>query len=404
MGRPPRKRHVRVYLVPGFFGFDSLGALSYFNRVADVLGGALARRGCVAEIVECETQPTGAIPRRAARLLAQVIATGGLDADEIHFVGHSTGGLDVRLLLSPGVNVDTSGREDALARRTRSAISVATPHLGTPLASFFAESQGRKVLMLLAALATSTGGRAAVVAASRVLSAAARADDFLGRTDTFLDELSRDVLRGVSFRRDDPLWRFVREVATDQGAVVHLTPEGMNLFAATVVDHPRVAYGCVLAAAPQPPFAFRPRDVLRPQGLALAAAFVLLHTLTARTHTAYPLPDLEPELVARIEGGQGVRLGRRPNDGVVPTASQVHGPVLHAVLADHLDVVGQYPRDNEPMSDWLPSGAHFDRERFERLWDRIAETIAAHSGRDGAAAAGARRPRTGRLEPGSDGP
>ena len=90
-----------VFLVPGFFGFSSVGAVNYFEDVERSLGLALRRRGVDASIVRCMTQPTASIPRRADVLRRQVIRNGGLRARELHFVGHSTGGLDVRMLLTP---------------------------------------------------------------------------------------------------------------------------------------------------------------------------------------------------------------------------------------------------------------------------------------------------------------
>jgi len=53
-------------------------------------------------------------------------------------------------------------------------------------------------------------------------------------------------------------------------------------------------------------------------------------------------------------------LDRRSNDGIVPTLSQFYGRVIDVVVADHLDVVGQFTRDDLPYGDWLPSGAGFD--------------------------------------------
>ena len=55
-----------VFLVPGFFGFSSVGALSYFHDVEDALRRSLLRRRIEADIIRCETQPTASIVRRAA--------------------------------------------------------------------------------------------------------------------------------------------------------------------------------------------------------------------------------------------------------------------------------------------------------------------------------------------------
>jgi hypothetical protein len=65
------------------------------------------------------------------------------------------------------------------------------------------------------------------------------------------------------------------------------------------------------------------------------------------------------------------------NDGIVPTLSQLHGRVLYAVRADHLDVVGHYTlAAGGRTADWLPSGAAFSDADFDATWDAIAKAIA----------------------------
>jgi hypothetical protein len=48
-----------VFLVPGFFGFTTIGSVSYFHDVEHSLSRALGKRGIDARIVHCPTQPTG---------------------------------------------------------------------------------------------------------------------------------------------------------------------------------------------------------------------------------------------------------------------------------------------------------------------------------------------------------
>ena len=227
-----------VYLVPGFFGFTSVGAVSYFEDVERALGAALKRRGVAARIVRCRTQPTASIPRRADALRRQVIKSGGLKAGALHFVGHSTGGLDVRLLLTPGLRVTDGDSEERIAGLTRSAISVATPHHGTPLANHFLSVQGQTLLLVLSALATSGQGRGAIVAAAQALALVARLDDWLGRSEGPLDRIAAGLLRKIRFDRRDPVWAYLGEIERDQGAVLQLTPEGIDLFDAAVADIP----------------------------------------------------------------------------------------------------------------------------------------------------------------------
>lgn len=366
---------VRIYLVPGFFGFTSIGALNYFHCVSEALRDGLDRCGYPATIVECETQPSGSIARRAERLRRTVAETGGLEARALHFIGHSTGGLDVRLLVTPGVRLAKDRSEEDIGRRTRSVTTVATPHHGTPLATFFTTVQGRYVLLLLAALATTAPGRTAIWAAGRLMALVARLDDVVGRSDTVLDELSRKILRRITLREDDAVWAFLRDIAADQGAILQLTPESMHLFNAAVVDRPGVDYGCVATAAPRPPLAVRGGYLLSARKSLLYGLFTLLHRLSGRAHRHYPYPPPDRELHEPVLAGLPLRWGEHTSDGIVPTASQLHGRLLDAVVSDHLDVVGQFDRSGEPLSDWLPSASSFSEERFAEVWGRVAEAI-----------------------------
>ena len=87
------------------------------------------------------------------------------------------------------------------------------------------------------------------------------------------------------------------------------------------------------------------------------------------------------------------------NDGIVPTLSQAFGPVIHAAVADHLDVLGHF-RDaahDPPHVDWLVSGSGFDRRRFEALWADVAYFVAGEALREPKRRRAAAPPRTKRT-------
>jgi hypothetical protein len=169
----------------------------------------------------------------------------------------------------------------------------------------------------------------------------------------------------------------MQDVARDQGAIVQLTPESMDLFNAAVTDREGVAYRSLVTAAPPPPRAYNLKDIRSVATASLAGAFTLLHALTARAHPHYPYPTRSTELLAESARAAGIAVDATSNDGVVPTLSQVHGSVLDLVVADHLDICGQYPRAGEPHSDWLPSGSGYGDESFVATWERVADSIAA---------------------------
>ena len=368
-----------VFLVPGFFGFTSIGAISYFEDVERALGGALRRRGVEARIVRCATQPTASIPRRVDTLRRQVIDSGGLRAKALHFIGHSTGGLDVRMLLTPGLKLGRGNSAERIALLTRTATTVTTPHHGTPLANHFITIQGQALLLVLSALATSGEGRGAILAAGKAIALIARMDNWVGRAEGPLDRIAEGVLRRIRYDRRDAAWRYLGEIQQDQGAVLQLTPEAIGLFDAAVADRAGIAYGCVVAGVPRPREKFVLTELGNPEYVALRALFRLLHALTSQQHPRYPYPKPGQAVQRLLDHRLGFKTTSAASDGVVPTLSQLHGRVLHVARADHLDVVGHYTLAGGSAGDWLPSGAGFTREAFLATWDAVAAAIARAS-------------------------
>jgi len=235
-------------------------------------------------------------------------------------------------------------------------------------------------LLVVSALATSGQGRGTILAAAKALAAIARLDDWIGRREGPLDRLAESLLRKVRFNRRDPLWQYLGEIERDQGAVLQLTPEGIALFDAAVVDRPGIDYGCVVAGVPKPRERLLARQLLDPEYVALRALFRLLHALAARPHPRYPYPKPAAATRKRLDAGLGFKVTPATNDGVVPTLSQVHGRLVHVARADHLDVVGHYTLAGGRTADWLPSGAGFTPEAFDATWEAVAAAIAGGRG------------------------
>jgi triacylglycerol lipase len=372
----------QVYLVPGFLGFTELGSFSYFHRVSEVLRQDLLDRGVDAEIIEVDTLPTGSIRRRAERLLETVTERGGLRQDRLHFIGHSTGGLDIRMLLTPAVQLLPTGEDLDISGRTRSAISLSTPHHGTPLANFFTSMNGRNMLYLLALLAGSTPGRYSLWVGSKLLSAAADLDKWIGQEENILDAVAENVLKNLTPDKEDPLWEFVREISQDQGAMVQLTPEAMDLFQAAVPDPENVRCVSFVNASPPPglhSLVVQPRNIYQSATHVLYAASYLI---TSRAPPNYPYPEPSAADREAMQAELPFPLDQRTSDGIVPVLSQVWGRLGGVALGDHLDVVGQFQHqdDGKTYSAWLCSGSGFDEERFQRLWSRVADVITEANG------------------------
>jgi triacylglycerol lipase len=365
----------QVYLIPGFMGFHSLGSLSYFRRVPELLAELLAERGIPdAEIRECPTLPAASIARRAQRELACIADSGGRKADHIHIIGHSTGGLDARLLAAPNVRLIPGTTEEEIGARIRSVITLSTPHFGAPLAHVMMAMPFRRTLEYLGWFGASNKGRLAVLALSRMLQLIAQADDWMGRTDTALDSFAFKVLKRLTGVSDDPMWSFLSDMGKDQGATIQLTMPSLHLFNAAVADRPGVRYSCVVAVAPAPVYKVPRGDTMATFGKRLA--FWTLYEIASRASHQYPYTAMDVEHMNLARFSSSITITPQSNDGVVPCQSQAYGRILDVVMADHLDVVGQFPfADGDPHADWLPSGAMFDETRFRNLWSLVAQEI-----------------------------
>src|SRR5688572_3388520 len=141
-----RRLH-HVYLLPGFFGFVQFGKLVYFSHVREFLEGALSEIGLATEVHFVRVPPTASLRTRARHILEYIAASAPRDDSPIHLVGHSTGGIDARLLVTPAARLEGAIPIDidAYARRVRSLVSVVTPHRGTAVASFFATHFGQQL-------------------------------------------------------------------------------------------------------------------------------------------------------------------------------------------------------------------------------------------------------------------
>ena len=383
-----------VYLVPGFLGFDVVGEAPYFVDVPAALAASppLADRELAVHPVGIE--PAGSLARRAACVAEQVARTHRPGAT-VHFVGHSTGGLDVRLLLSPGSGVERRLAHDlrpaceAAVAATRSAISLATPHLGTPAADVFQRAGGDVLLRALGYLAQAPVTGEILLAVIRTVGPALAAIARVSPHDAFLQWMVASFLGG------DPrsVVSYLGRLRADQGATMHLGVAVADTLDALLVDRPGVRYRSFCTAPPAPapiapvlhaePGQDDPIIVLNSQ------LYRVLWLVVGAGDARFPLPEASGDalracvdsLSAADRAAIGpVDLSREANDGIVPTWSQVHGEVGGVVASDHLDCVGMYPhRDGADrwVSGWVRSGAEFRDDRFRWLWGRIAAAIAA---------------------------
>jgi hypothetical protein len=366
-----------LVLVPGFFGFANLGDIAYFAHVKDLLSDALPPLGLRGEIRVVPTEPTASLPRRAALLAETLSALLEERGGEASIVGHSTGGLDARLLLSPGASIPTPVDVERCARRVRSMLAVSSPHHGTPLAHLFNSLLGQQLLRLLslATIYTLRSGRLPMRAVIRL----ARLVKLRGaRPAGLLDQLYAELLADFASDRRRAVEEFLSNVNADQGLLAQLTPAGMEVFNASTSERPGVRYGCVVSRARPPGLRSLARAGLRGYAHATHALFAALYRFAAGGRRD-PGPRLRVEHAAVLRQAYGRIPDARANDGIVPTLSQVRGELVAAAWADHHDVIGHFhkPTHVPPHFDWVASGTGFDREQFEALWGAAAAWLAA---------------------------
>ena len=351
-----------------------MAGVEYFGHVVAALEKRFAERGRELEIRVADVHPSASIRRRAARLAELVAETAGSDEGPIHLLGHSIGGLDVRLVAAPGAQL---GRGDVSPRdwleRLRSVTTMNTPHYGTPLAAVFATAKGQRILYALSAI-TVVGlrlGAPPLAASSLLVATLTRARERAGRELEAADRITDAVLRVLDEAAGLRLRSWLREIRDDQGAVLQLTPEAMDLFQAGVRNRPGLRYQYVASYVPPP----RARDYLRfarsPWAAVSAALFRLVSGLTAVQDPRYPCAP-EGGVDAELQAELGELPPPGANDGVAPLRSQLWGTPVWVGKADHLDVVGHF-RGRGGHRDWLCSGARFGRRSFEHMMDQIVE-------------------------------
>lgn len=366
----------RIYLAPGMFGFARLAAYDYFGHFERALDQRFRAHGRRVEVRVVEVHPTASIRRRAAKLAQMLAHTASTDDGPIHIIGHSTGGLDARLVASPTVHLDDeTNRQLGWVPRLRSVTTLNTPHYGTPLASFFATAKGQQLLYAVMALTVTALklGAPPLATASALVAALGRTGESFGVELALIDKLTDSVSRVLDEAASRQLRVWLRKVRDDQGGVVQLMPEAMDLFQAGVEDRPTVRYRCVCSYAPPTGVGDWLRQVRSAWAAVSATLFHLMSRVTAVQNERYPCspPDGGDELLAR-------HLDELPepgaNDGVVPLRSQLWGEPLWVGRGDHLDMVGHFPGPGG-HTDWLTSGARFDVARFDTVLDRIVENL-----------------------------
>jgi triacylglycerol esterase/lipase EstA (alpha/beta hydrolase family) len=352
--------------------------VTYFRAVAETLEREFDRAKRPVRIMGVRTLPTGSLRLRALRVLDAIQQNESLaTADAIHLVGHSTGGIDARIVASENQIGDPALRE-RLRAKLRTVVCISSPHYGTPLANFFTTLYGKKLLYFITLLVFVGLWRRPIAFAGGVMGLGYKFYDLLGLNESLLRQITNQLLRDFTPAREREVREFLDSILNDVSLMMQLTPESMDMLNAALRPLPEVRHVSYATVAPSPVKSIqrsRLRDLITPLSTVL---YTTVYTLTASTERGY---TYHPPIAAKeAVTGEPLPFDLDPsaNDGVVPALSQIHGEFRGFVRADHLDVVGHYlrgPREKQDGADWFKSGARFDAERFERLWRDVAGVL-----------------------------
>jgi hypothetical protein len=198
-------------------------------------------------------------------------------------------------------------------------------------------------------------------------------DHALGVELRIIDALTDRFVRVLDNASSNDLSGYIRLLRDDQGAIIQLSPESMDLFQAGVEDDPSIFYQCSISYAPAPGVAYFARSLLSPWENLSTPIFATLHRITSLDNSNYPCAPLQGSADEILLGKFGHVPSATANDGVVPVRSQIWGNVAWAGLGDHLDVVGHFGggKKDRLHVDWLSSGSRYDLQRFDAMLDAI---------------------------------
>jgi hypothetical protein len=402
-----------VVLIPGFFGYSAFGPdnrpiLEYFGGVRAVLQRRLPDHFIVAH----EPPPTGTLESRVKSLddavgkllRGEQLPHGreAFQAERVHLVGHSTGGVDARLFANPAYTWKGAPSRDERIEAVGDIVTVSAPFHGTPLAT---NIEGENALLLegirvLTMLGVFSDGdlvkvgleiaKLSPLAIPKAIASALAPQHFLRSfaslfvgKDHALHEDTKSLFAAIA-RKKEPqtdselvatqVGKFFGQIEKHHELLGDLRVDSMAKTTERLApsDHGRIHSYVTVAPSP-PAVPLLDLDAIRHLELVQAIIYATLYKDTKEP------PAVKASVPEGPEVGDGAPLelvgGASASDGVVPTRSQtIKGTAAGVVLGDHLDVVGSF--DGGSGANVMRSGARFKKDRFEKLWTEIAGKLA----------------------------
>src|SRR5256886_1702684 len=333
-----------VLFVPGFFGFGSFGhpdrpLIEYFARVEDAMLRAHMRP---LRFAVHEPPPAGSLAERVRSLYSRASELMQAGAARLHLVGHSTGGLDARLLAHPRYTALPERAE--LIGRIASVITVSAPIHGTPLARSLGDvAWGAAPALWFGSILASRGRLRLAGQAAALFTLLKRA---ALQQPTPTDEVIAQ-LADVDEDTAHQIRRFLADVAADHRLVRDLTPEAMGevnrSLQGTDVVRP-ISFVSVSPPARLSPLTFLSRPLHR-----------LLYDVTYRLARGDPPPDARVPEGPWIGGGRRVLLPPSRRRGLPAWSQTLRGHPPANALGAPPDRIGPYRGARGPLPRSGPS-------------------------------------------------
>ncbi|MBM3214897.1 hypothetical protein FJZ36_08285 [Candidatus Poribacteria bacterium] len=355
--------------MPGYLGYRGKeGYWGFWDAVIPILTAEGFR------CVPVPTEPIGSIERRSAKLCDTIRETtrdgDALDpTDRLYLLGFSTGGLDVRYLLSPATPLTLPA---AVRSRVRAAVTLATPNHGTPMADFYRAWRADDLFGFFAGIFAKWS------TSDRIAELGRLADKHRAVIQRVLGEPQREeFLRFVeglliaTKEERESIQGFLDSIARSRGALEQLRVRSMRVFNERVTDDPGLRYVSFIAGTePIPPSNF---------GTAL---FALGWFITTRRKPALPPPPddgrVPPPKVCSLDGSplppdaSPVVISAKLSDAVVPTISQYWGELGGYAPVDHHAACGK-PHHMMRVPEFAGEGVR-------ALYGRIANALRGNDG------------------------